>query len=131
MACPDCGGEELAFPVSATLREYLPDDRAAAAVCRRCLRVRPADDAPANLPDFETVSDAFPADRETAAALVVALTLLDSLALYREELDALLARVERAGVDPLLVLDRLARDPHLEPHLDLDRRRRQLEQLLS
>jgi hypothetical protein len=61
-------------------------------------------------------------------ALVVG--LLANLALYRSEISDLLERVERAGTDPLLVLDRLARDPDLEPAVDLTGRRRQLEQLL-
>jgi hypothetical protein len=42
-------------------------------------------------------------------ALVVG--LLSSLAVYRQEISALLEVVERAGVDPLLVVDRLAIGP--------------------
>lgn len=130
MACPECGGETLRFPVPAALRASLPDDRPAAAICTRCLFVTPSDEPPADLPDFTAVSDAFPQDRETAAALALVLALLDSLALYREELNGLVERVEAAGVDPFLVLDRLARDPALDPHLDLGRRGRQLEQFV-
>jgi hypothetical protein len=131
MDCPSCGGERLAFPVPADLGAYLPDDRPAATVCTRCLTVVPADEAPAELPDFRAVSDALPRDREAAAALVLALGLLDALAVHRAEIDALLATVERAGVDPLLAMDRLAADPGLAPGPDLERRRAQLEQLLS
>jgi len=61
-------------------------------------------------------------------ALVFA--LLPSLATYRGELSELLLVVERAGTDPLLVLDRLADDPAVDPAIDLSRRRRQLEQFL-
>jgi len=49
---------------------------------------------------------------------------------HRAEIMALYEEVERAGVDPLLVLDRLARDPDVRTDIDLAGRRRQLEQLL-
>lgn len=130
MSCPECGAETLAFPVGEELRALLPDDRPGAAICTHCLHVTPADDPPADLPDFSTISDAFPRDREAAVALALVLALVDSLALYREELDVLLTRVEAAGTDPLLALDRLAGDPALAPTMDLDRRCRQLEQLV-
>lgn len=129
MDCPECGAEAVGVAVPADLAGYLPDDRPAVAVCTRCLHVAPADDAP-ETPDFGAISDALPRDQESATALVLALAVLDSPALYRTELEAFVETVERAGVDPLLVLDRLAADPDLDPHLDLDRRRRQLEQLL-
>lgn len=130
MSCPECGAETLAFPVSEGLRDLLPDDRPGAAICTRCLHVTPEDAPPADLPDFTAISDAFPRDREAAAALALVLALVDSLALYRRELDALLSEVEAAGSDPLLALDRLAGDPDLEPAVDLRRRSRQLEQLV-
>lgn len=130
MDCPECGKDTVAVAVPTDLTEYLPDDRPAVAVCTRCLHVSPAEDAD-DRPDFTAVSDAVPRDSEAATALVLVLALLDSPALYRTELGTLIERIERAGVDPLLVLDRLAADPAIEPHLDLDRRRRQLEQLLS
>jgi len=50
--------------------------------------------------------------------------------MHREEITALLERVEREGVDPLLVLDRLDASYGEAAHVDLGRRRRQLEQLL-
>jgi hypothetical protein len=50
--------------------------------------------------------------------------------LHREEITALLERVERAGTDPLLVVDRLADSYGETAHVDLDARRQQLEQLL-
>jgi hypothetical protein len=55
--------------------------------------------------------------------------LLDSLVLHRATVEALLERVEREGTDPLLVLDRLADDPTLDPKPDLTTRRRQVAQL--
>lgn len=131
MACPECGGDVLVFPVASGLWRYLPDDREAAAVCTHCLYVTPEDDAPDELPDFTTISDAFPRDREAAATLALVLALAESIVHYREELDGLLELVEAAGVDAMLALDRLAADPDLDPYLDLERRNRQLEQLVS
>lgn len=135
MACPACGSDELRFSVPPDYRAYLPEDRPAVAVCTRCLHVSPADAADESadgeaLPDFAAVSDAFPPDREQAAGVVVVLALLDRLAVHRSELNDLIEQLEWAGVDVLLVVDRLRSDPDLEPHLDLDRRRTQLEQLL-
>ncbi|WP_137286596.1 DUF6276 family protein [Halorussus salinisoli] len=129
MTCPECGSEQLAFRVPADLRDYLPEETECVAICTRCLRLDPTDSAPGETPDFTRISDGFP-DGETGVAMALAVGLLDSLALYREELSALLERVEREGTDPLLVLDRLAADSEIEPVFDLSRRRTQAEQLL-
>ena len=129
MTCPECGSEQVTFRVPEDLREYLPEQSEFAAVCTRCLHLEPADAAPADDPDFAAISDAFPAG-ETGAAMALAVGLLDSLALYRSEIEALLERVERGGTDPLLVLDRLDGEPRIEPSFDLGRRRTQAEQLL-
>lgn len=128
MECPDCGAPVVRFSVPEHLREHVPGGEPAAAICTRCLALRPADGADPD-PDFGAVSDAFPAG-EAAAPLALLVGLLDSLALHRAAIEALLARVERAGVDPLLAIDRLAADPGLDPAVDLDGRRRQLERLL-
>ena len=130
MTCPDCGGDQLVFPVPDAVREYLPDDRPAAAICTNCLRVFPEDDAPADYPDFSAVSDAFPDDGETAAVLASLLALLDRLVLHRQDADAVAAEAESRGVDALLFLDRLAADDSLDPHFDVTRRREQLQQLI-
>ncbi|MFB6071338.1 MAG: DUF6276 family protein [Halobacterium sp.] len=130
MSCPHCGGDELSFPAPEGVREYLPDDRAGATICTNCLRVGPLDDPPADYPDFTAVSDAFPDDGETAAVLACLLALLDRLVLHREDADAVAGTAERRGVDVLLFLDRLAADDGLDPQLDVERRRGQLEQLI-
>jgi len=137
MTCPECGSEQVAFRVPADLREYLPEEPAFAAICTRCLALEPtgADDPNgdgtevADDPDFSAISDAFPRG-DAGVAMALAVGLLDSLALYRSELESLLERVERGGTDPLLVLDRLDSDPEVEPAFDVDRRRTQVEQLL-
>jgi len=130
MTCPNCGGDELLFPVPDAIREHLPDDRLAATLCTHCLRVSPADEAPEDYPDFSTVSDAFPANGETSAVLAVLLALLDRLVLHREDADRVAAEAERRGVDVLLFLDRVAADQSLDPELDVERRRDQLQQLI-
>jgi hypothetical protein len=130
MDCPDCGGAVLPFSVPGELREYLPGEETAAAICRRCLALHPVEDAASARPDFQQVSDAFPGDPDAALPMALLVGLLPNLALYRAEISELLERVERAGTDPLLVLDRLARDEAIETDLDLAGRRRQLEQLL-
>lgn len=131
MSCSACGEETITAPIAPELAGYLPDERPGIALCKRCLHVDPLDEPPAEIPDFQTVSTAFPGDPDHALPVVIILALLDSLALYRSELDALASIAEKRGVDPLLVLDRLADDPALEPEMDLQRRRHQLVQLLS
>jgi hypothetical protein len=92
--------------------------------------MHPAAETPSTVPDFQQLSDAFPSNREAALPMVLVVGLLSNLALYRAEISDLLGAVERAGADPLLVLDRLDRDPDIDPETDLSGRRRQLEQLL-
>ncbi|WP_018257112.1 DUF6276 family protein [Halomicrobium katesii] len=129
MDCPECGHETVVFAVDPELRAYLPGDEPGASLCPRCLSVRPAVDPPAGEPDFSPLGDAFP-DGGAAVPMALLLGLLSSLALYRDEIAALLERVERAGTDPLLVIDRLDADSGIESEVDLGRRRHQLEQLL-
>ncbi|MFB6311818.1 MAG: DUF6276 family protein [Salinirussus sp.] len=130
MDCPECGATMLAFPVPPEHRSALPAGLTGAALCTRCLTLQPVEDPPTELPDVAAISDAIPADADAAVPLALLLGRLENLALYRSEIAALLDAVERAGVDPLLVLDRLAADPDLEPVADLRRRRKQLEALL-
>jgi hypothetical protein len=129
MACPECGSEQVTFRVPTDLREHLPEGAQSVAICTVCLALDPSRDASDESPDFASISDAFP-DGDAGVAMALAVGLLDSLALFRSEISALLERVERGGTDPLLVLDRLEADSGLEPHFDVDRRRTQAEQLL-
>lgn len=130
MDCLECGSETVAFDVPPAYREYLPGDEPGAALCTRCLSLQPVEEPPAGIPNLAAVSDAVPADEAAAIPLALMLGLLSNLALYRSEISALLGDVEQAGVDPLLVLDRLAADPEIDAMADLRVRRRQLEQLL-
>jgi hypothetical protein len=131
VSCSECGSDTIAAPVHSDLRRYLPDDRAGVVLCTRCLHVDPVDDPPAEIPNFQRVSTAFPADPELALPVVLILALLDSLALYRSELDEMAEIAEIRGVDTLLVLNRIADDPAIDPGIDLERRQQQLAQLLS
>lgn len=125
MDCPACGGGCVVFAVPSDLREYLPADAPAAALCTDCLTLHPVEEADPD-PDFTRVGEAFPTG-EAAVPMAMLLGLLDSLAIYRQEVTALLERVERAGADPLLCIDRLSNEGR---SVDLGRRRHQLEQLL-
>ena len=119
----------VAFDVPPEYREHTPDSAARAALCPACLTLSSAETA-ADEPRFDRISDAFPTG-EAAVPLAIAVGRLDSLALHRASLEELLVAVERAGVDPLLVLDRLHAQGGVQPGFDLDRRRHQLQQLLD
>jgi len=130
MTCQNCGGDHVGIPVPPDLREYLPGESVAVGLCRDCLAIAPVDDAPTAPPDLTELDDAFPSNPDAAVPLALLVGLLDSLALHRAEITALLERVETAGTDPLLAVDRLADSYGADAHVDLTGRRRQLEQLL-
>ena len=129
MDCPECSASMVAFEVPPAYREHAPGSSTAAALCPSCLALEGAAEAPAD-PRFDRISDAFPTGK-AAPPLALAVGLLDSLALHRPALEKLLGAAERAGTDPLLVLDRLHAQGGVDPAFDLDRRRFQLEQLLG
>jgi len=128
MDCPACGAETVAFVVPAILREYAPGDGSVAAICTTCLRTHATEEGAID-PAFGAITPSFP-EGEAGVAFALVLGRLDSLALEREAIVRLCEHAEREGADVLLALDRLAADPSVEPHFDLDRRRHQLEQLL-
>ena len=128
MDCPNCGEPTVRGRVPGAYREYVPEEAAAVAVCTRCLSVAPSD-PPETDPTWADVSDALPTD-DRAVPLVLFVNHLDSLATNRAAIEALLAALERDGVDAFATLDRLAADRTLDPVVDLERRRHQLEQLL-
>jgi hypothetical protein len=128
MSCPACGGRVVAFAVPGDLRDHAPEGGAHAALCSRCFRIHPADTGPAD-PTFAVVHESFPSG-EAGAALALALGLLDSLAVRRDGVDDCCTYAERAGADVLLTLDRLADAEGSDPHVDVDRRRHQLAEML-
>ena len=130
MVCSACGSSTITFAVPDTYTEYVPAGSSAASFCPRCLTLEAAD-SPADVdPDFSRVSDAFPTRPDRAVPLAIALGLCSSLVTNRDAIESLFSDVEAAGTDPLLVIDRLCRDPGVEPAIDLERRAHQLEQLM-
>lgn len=130
MSCQRCGAETVAFRVPEALGEYLPDDRSGAELCTRCLAVAPVDDPPEEYPEFRAVSDAFPTNEEAGVALACLLALVESLVLYRAEIEAVATYAETRGADVLLFFERVDADDSLDPSFDVERRTRQLEQFL-
>jgi hypothetical protein len=130
MQCSACGHDLVVFAVPEQYRDHVPGSESTVGLCPRCLALDPVPDADDPAPDFGRVSDSFPDDSEAAVPMALLVGLLSNLALYRSEISTLLEAVERAGTDPLLVLDRLSYDESIETDIDLGGRRTQLEQLL-
>ncbi len=131
MSCT-CGGETVVRPWPAPLADVFEEAPSAVRLCQRCLRVEPAPGEAVDLPwEPGEASGALPADPDAAVALGGLVTFLSSLALYRGEIEVIVAYLEARGVDPLLALDRLGTAPLLEPDIELDRRRHQLAQVLK
>ena len=122
----------IPFSVPAVARGATPGD--AAAICPTCLTLVEADAAdPAadSDPDFSRIVESFP-EGEPGAVMAVAVGLLvESLALNRTAVAELMEWLQGTGVDPWLVLERLAGSPTVRSDADLGRARRQLEQLLD
>ncbi|MFW5917406.1 MAG: DUF6276 family protein [Halorubrum sp.] len=120
MPCPHCTADVVAFAVPPSLREYAPAD--ATAICTRCLRTVEADETgvtPSSQPDLSAVDPAFPGG-EAGIALALVCGQLDSFALNRASIEALVEHAERKGADAFAFLDRLDAS---EAAFDLDRRR--------
>lgn len=131
MACPECDAPLVAFAVPPDLREYAPATTETLAICTRCLTLVPDPvDEDETAADFSCISGSFPTG-ETGVSMALALGLLESLALNRTEIERLIERAERAGADPLLLLEQLHRQGSVDPDWDIDRRRHQLEQFLA
>lgn len=150
MECPHCRTSLLEFALPAPYRDQslLPaqastpteddaDSPTAAAICPTCLTLvvegdMPGAESPPPLeaPRTTTIGEAFPREESAAVPFALALGCCASLAMNRDTIATLLERVERAGTDPLLAIDRLLADPDVEPAIDLERRRHQLEQVL-
>lgn len=133
MTCSECGRATKAFAIPKELREYVPENASAAAICPACLTLQPPMEGQptSSDPDLTAISETFPRDPAAAIPMALVVGLLDSLALNRWKIEELMERVETEGVDPMLVLEDLAEDHSLNPAIDLAGRRRQLEQLLE
>lgn len=134
MSCPRCDADLVAFDVPPALREHAP--AATAAICTRCLRtfaVGEDDTAVADIgtesvadPDFSAVDPAFP-DGEAGVALALVCGLLESFALNRASIEALVEHAELSGADAFAFFERL---DAAEAAFDLDRRRAALLDVL-
>ena len=129
MSCPHCAGAVVAAAVPPALREHAPD--ATVAICVRCLRVVPASeagvaDAATSDPELSAVDPAFPSG-EAGIALALCCGQLESLALNRASIEALVAHAERSGADAFAFFERLDAP---DAAFDLDRRRAALRALL-
>jgi|AntDeeMinimDraft_5_1070356.scaffolds.fasta_scaffold17349_2 pyruvate/2-oxoacid:ferredoxin oxidoreductase beta subunit len=131
MACSACGEPTVVAAVPETIRQHAPDDADRIAICSTCLSIVSTDTPGTEAPDFTSISGAFPADAESAVGVAVLVHLLDSLVHNRESIQSLVDWLETGGTDVFLVIDRLATDPSLEPAVDLERRRTQLEQFVE
>ena len=135
MSCPHCDAPVVAFAVPPDLREHAPDPLTA--ICTRCLRTFPAADASTDDesadeprddtdPDFSAVNPAFPAG-EAGVALALACGQLESLALNRASIEALVEHAERSGADAFAFFERL---DAADAAFDLERRRSALLDML-
>lgn len=122
MPCPHCDAAVVAFAVPAAIRDHAPS--AEAAICTRCLRTfaaasASAADATAAEPEFSDVDPAFPTG-EAGVALALVCGHLESLALNRASIEALVEHAERSGADAFAFFDRLDAP---DAAFDLERRR--------
>lgn len=129
--CSTCNADAVAFQIPEAIAEEVPLESHFASICRVCLTVDPLEQAPTTTESLSVVSEAFPEDTAHAAAVASLIGLLESLALNRTGIEAVVEHLEAEGIDPLLVLARLVEDDTLRPAIDLDRRRHQLEQVLE
>lgn len=130
MECPSCGSHVVGFRVPDDLgvdSEWVSEE---VGICSRCLLIHEWAGDRVD-PDFSRIIEGFPSDRAGVAMALGIGLLVDSVALHNDEIAALFGVVESAGVDPWLVLERLFATPTIDPPVDLDRARQQLEQLLT
>lgn len=129
--CTRCRADAVGFTVPESIQEHAGIDTDYASLCRVCLTLDPMDEPPEDDEALTIVSEAFPDETEAAATVAIVVGLLESLALNRRDIQAVIDHLEAEGVDPLLVLERLVEDTSLKPAIDLDRRVHQLGQLLE
>lgn len=131
MKCSNCGAELISFIIPEELHEYAPNNRSYSAVCQHCLQIESIQNRPKKTPIFNIISDEIPKNPEVAILIVLLVNLLSSIALNKDKILALIEQIEQKGVDPILILNRLAADPQINPKIDLNRRRSQLLQIIE
>ena len=137
MVCPHCETPVVAFVVPEELLAYAPARESA--VCTRCLRTFRAEDAGVSpgeggdgegddaAADFAAIDRAFPPG-EAGVALALAVGKLESLALNRAAVEALVEHARDAGADPWLFFERLSAP---DAAFDVERRREQVLDLVG
>ncbi len=131
MDCPACGAPTVTADVPEVVRLHGPHEASRLAICTSCLSLTPTSEPGPGHHSFLRISEALPADETGAVGVVVLVNMLDSLVMNRAAIKALVDELEASGMDVFLMLDRLASDPSIDPQIDLDRRRTQLEQFLD
>ena len=126
MACARCESAMVDVAVPESLQPYAPAD--SVSVCTNCLTIEPADGGGA-AGDLDAISEELP-EGDAGVGTLLLVDLLDSLATNRADIEGLIDELEAEGADPMLALDRLASEPELDPVVNIDRRRTQLEQLV-
>ncbi len=126
MSCPVHPDAGVTVAVPPRYRQYAPNAAERVTQCPHCLRVWSGGQE-AQSP--QAITDQYPAGPAGAGAVLL-IGLLASIAGHREQLESLVADLERDGVDVFLLLDRLAGATDIEPAVDLAARQRQLAQLL-
>lgn len=130
MECPSCGSHVVGFRVPSDLGVDSDWASEEVGICSQCLLTHEWAGDRVD-PDFSQIIEGFPSDLAGVAMALGVGLLVDSVALHNDEIAALFGVVESTGVDPWLVLERLCASPTVDPSVDLDRARQQLEQLLS
>lgn len=131
MDCPACGAATVTADVPNPVRAHVPENAERIAICTTCLSLTQTTEPIPDAPAFERISNAFPADQDSAVAVAVLVNLLDSLVLNRDAIQSLVDDLEASGTDVFLVIDRLVADPSLDPAVDLERRRPQVQQFVE
>lgn len=130
MECLSCGSYVVGFSVPDDLRVEIDRSDETIGICSQCLLLQDWTETRTRA-DFSRIIEGFPSGRAGVAMALSVGLLVDSVALHNEEVAALFRVVESEGVDPWLVLERLGATPTLDPPVDLDRARNQLDQLLT
>jgi len=125
--CERCEIERGTVSVPADLSAYA--SKPAISYCPRCLAVEPIDAVDADGPSMTAIHPRFP-DGTNGIGLLLVLGKLESLALNRQEIETLCGYLESNGLDLFLTVERLIEDPDIDPQIDLERRRTQLEEIL-
>lgn len=130
--CPVCNTETIITSLPEPCRSAVKPPSPIVQLCPACLHVSPAPGTPLDRGwDPTDISSALPNEQTEAVAVSLLVSLLESIALNRDEIFTVVTYLEGRGVDPLTAIDRVAGDETITPVADLDSRREQLAQLLA